>query len=154
MRGAVWAVLGISCGLLCAVPASAQTEDPYDSLLSGTWQENWDRGDVCGANAANFTITLDRKAKTVLFQYNKEVQGYDGKMRTQLRWFVREYRPKSLVLALDGETRKGDSGQPLEWELLLVGRGLYRWRATEWPHREVNRVVGVRCTEGAAVKQP
>ncbi|WP_457826558.1 hypothetical protein, partial [Staphylococcus aureus] len=85
-----------------------------------------------GANAANFTITLDRKAKTVLFQYNKEVQGYDGKMRTQLRWFVREYRPKSLVLALDGETRKGDSGQPLEWELLLVGRGLYRWRATEW----------------------
>lgn len=149
MRGAVLAILGLSSGLLAGT-ASAQAEDPYAAQLAGFWQESYDRGDVCGPDTPKFTMTLDRKTKTVLFQYDKEVQGYDGKLRTQLRWFVREYRPRSLVLALDGETRKGESGQPMEWELLLVGRGLYRWRATEWPHRDVNRVVGVRCTDGPA----
>lgn len=134
---ACWAVLG---------SMAAQAEESIDSLLAGSWQENWDRGEVCTPSSANFTMTLDRKSKTLVFQYDREVQSFDGQKRTALTYFVREYRPRSLVLALDGETRKGDSGNPVEWELIFVGRGIYRWRATEWPNREVNRIIGVRCS--------
>lgn len=142
---------GLSCLLACMLcslptPGLAAALD-YEALLAGTWQENWDRADVCTEASASFTVRLDRKANTISFDYDKPMQGYDGKMRTQLFWYVREYRPKSLVLALDGETRKGSNGLPLEWEMIFVGHGLYRWRATEWPHREVNRVVGVKCSE-------
>lgn len=146
MRQTWWGICIVA--LLCW-HHGARAQDSLESLSAGKWQESWDRNEVCSGVTPAFTISVDRNKNTLTFNYEREVQAFDGRMRRSLKYFVREYRPHSLVLALDGETRKGENGVLVEWELIFVGRGIYRWRATEWPHREVNRIIGVRCSPDA-----
>jgi hypothetical protein len=53
---------------------------------------------------------------------------------------------RSLTLRYDNETRQDAHGKLVEWQLIIVAPGVYRWRQTDWPEGKVNGVVGIRCS--------
>ena len=53
---------------------------------------------------------------------------------------------RSLTLRYDNETRRTSDGKLVEWQLIFVAPGVFRWRETDWPEGKVNGVVGIRCS--------
>jgi hypothetical protein len=52
---------------------------------------------------------------------------------------------RTFTLLYDGEPRMRSDGAPIQWQLSMVASGVYRWRDTSWPDKDVNVVVGIRC---------
>lgn len=53
---------------------------------------------------------------------------------------------RSLTLRYDAENRRTADGKLVEWQLIFVAPGVFRWRETDWPEGKVNGVVGIRCS--------
>lgn len=51
--------------------------------------------------------------------------------------------------AIRGETRRTEGGEPVVWDLVLVGPNTYRWHRTDWPIGAFTKAVR-RCPPNAA----
>jgi hypothetical protein len=137
-----------SCLLAALLPCAAVAQrapKSFDwSLLEGNWAESADHAFGCRTDNLHFkfvpsadkkrlTFKLDRKwpiAGEEVSEYSAEVVEASGRM------LVIRYGPE--LTRIPAEMR--------EWELLFIGPGTYRWRATAWRPGQYNTVIGVKCT--------
>jgi hypothetical protein len=140
------AVLVIACSASGYAATTDASTFPFDAnQLSGSWAESYSRGQACAPENLKVRMQLseDKKQLTIVF---------DRKRKTGLRKkdhskaIIIAATAHSLTIQYEDEKRKKKSGQPENWELIVVAPGVYRWRETDWPADQVNIVVGIRCS--------
>lgn len=130
--------------LLSAAVTAATT--PFDvTQLSGSWSDSVNANSVCD-QARHFTRMQlsDDHARLAIFN-DRTWKSKLGETNRFAATVVAETE-RSLTLRYDNETRLNAAGKLVEWQLIIVAPGVYRWRETDWPEGKVNGVVGIRCS--------
>ena len=126
--------------------AIAATPTPFDAAqLSGSWSDSVNTSSVC-EEARHFTRMQlsDDHARPAIFN-DRTWKSKLGETNRFAATVVAETE-RSLTLRYDNETRLNANGKLVEWQLIIVAPGVYRWRETDWPEGKVNGVVGIRCS--------
>ena len=126
--------------------AVAATPTPFDAAqLSGSWSDSVNTSSVC-EEARHFTRMQlsDDHARLAIF--NDRIWKSNLGETNRFAATVVAETERSLTLRYDNETRQDAQGKPVEWQLIIVAPGVYRWRQTDWPEGKVNGVVGIRCS--------
>ncbi|PHV14824.1 hypothetical protein CSQ90_21395 [Janthinobacterium sp. BJB303] len=130
--------------LLSAAVTAATT--PFDvTQLSGSWSDSVNANSVCD-QARHFTRMQlsDDHVRLAIFN-DRTWKSKLGETNRFAATVVAETE-HSLTLRYDNETRLNANGKLVEWQLIIVAPGVYRWRETDWPEGKVNGVVGIRCS--------
>ena len=113
---------------LHAAPASIE----YDirTLAEGTWA--WDRGpDPCSDLTQRFEIAEDGRSMKI--HHSEPIESANGTTTSVTDYVVEGSSASALHTYIPGETRLDDNGQPVKWDLVLVGRNRLAWHRTDWP---------------------
>ena len=131
-------------GLLLPCAASAQrAHEPFDwSLLEGNWAESADHAFGCRSDNLHFRFALSPDKKRVTFKLDRKWP-IAGQEVSEYSAEILEATGRALVIKYGPELTKIPDDMR-EWELLFIGPGTYRWRATAWRPGQYNTVVGVR----------
>jgi hypothetical protein len=130
-------------GSLASSPTKAQ--EPFDwKLLQGQWAESSAHAYACRKDNLHFRFVLSPDRKQVTFKLDRKWQIGTGKEVTEYSAEIREAHGRMLVIRY-GPELEGLSDEMRTWELLFIGPGVYRWKATAWPPGTYNTVIGVRC---------
>jgi hypothetical protein len=112
--------------------------------LAGSWAESAGTAPICTNNEVRYQFEFTPDPGRLTIRLNRlhptEIGEFDKVNAT-----ITASTSSTLTLQYQGETRRRDDGQLLEWQLVVVSPGVYRWRETSWPPEGVNVVVGVRC---------
>ena len=133
----------------CAVPAlacagaSAQAFDA--SLLAGQWAESLGNQFACRPGNVHQRFELSADRKHLRFRLDRAWRIGTGQEVREYGAQVLREEPAMLVIRYD-DTVTGIPAGMREWELLFIGPGTYRWRASFWRRGEYNDVIGVRCS--------
>lgn len=131
----------------CAVPALACTgacAQAFDTgLLAGQWAESVNNQFACRPGNVHHRFVLSADRKHLSFRLDRAWRIGGQEVREYGAQVLRE-EPSMLVIRYD-DTVTGIPAGMREWELLFIGPGAYRWRATFWRRGEYNDVIGVRC---------
>lgn len=119
---------------------------PFDATqLSGSWSESINASSVCeeARHFSRMQLSDDRQRLAI---FNDRI--WPSKLGTTNRFAatVLAETERSLTIRYDNETRRDSSGKLVEWQLIIVAPGVYRWREADWPEGKVNGVVGIRCS--------
>lgn len=117
----------------------------FQTVLDGSWDQGSDFASLCGADRAQHTMQFSDDGKNLVVKFDKPHKIYDGSTVTSVTYQVLATSDVSLTLALEGDSRHDTQGSPIVWELVVVGSGLFRWRATSYPVGTYNDVLGRRC---------
>ena len=130
--------------LLSAAVAAPPT--PFDAAqLSGSWSDSANTSSVC-EEARHFTrMQLSDDHQRLAIFSDRTWKSKLGETNRFAATVVAETE-HSLTLRYDNETRLNAAGKLVEWQLIIVAPGVYRWRETGWPEGKVNGVVGIRCS--------
>ena len=130
--------------LLSAAVSAAPT--PFDAAqLSGSWSDSVNTNSVC-EEARHFTrMQLSDDHRRLAIFNDRTWKSKLGETNRFAATVVAETE-HSLTLRYDNETRLNAAGKLVEWQLIIVAPGVYRWRETGWPEGKVNGVVGIRCS--------
>lgn len=120
---------------------------PFDrGQLSGWWGESYNTDLACGPQNLKTTMEVTPDGKRLNMRFDRKWKTELGETE-QAGATIISATSHTLTIRYDGETRLKRSGQPVEWELVIVAPGVYRWRETDWALGEVNSVVGIRCSQ-------
>ena len=130
--------------LLSAAVTAAAT--PFDvTQLSGSWSDSYNTNSVCDPSRHFTRMQLsDDHARLAIFN-DRMRKSQLGEGNHFAATVVAETE-RSLTLRYDNDRRRDAQGQPVEWQLIIVAPGVYRWRQADWPEGKVNGVVGIRCS--------
>ena len=119
---------------------------PFDETqLSGSWAESVNANSACGGERRLSRMQLsDDRQKLAIFNDRTWISKLGETNRFAATVLAETER--SLTLRYDNETRRTASGKLVEWQLIFVAPGVFRWRETDWPEGKVNGVVGIRCS--------
>jgi hypothetical protein len=131
--------------------ASAQLAQPQGlafpvSQLSGWWAESYSTKPACDPSNVRTRQVFAPDGKRLQFVFDRPWQTELG-MKSHSWATIISSTERTLVIRYDDETRRKQSGQPIEWELSMAAPGVYRWRETDWKQDRVNTVVGIRCVD-------
>ena len=148
MRRLAVPVLSLLVG--CSVTPTTRTVDPlqFQKILEGWWDEGNQRDmpTFCNPDRNLHRHLFSNDGKTVTWEFERAKTRLDGSETKSYRYGIRSATSVSIVLELEGETRKDEQGQLLVWELVVVDQaGIFRWRATTFPPGVYNAVWGRRC---------
>ena len=130
--------------LLSAAVTAATT--PFDvTQLSGSWSDSFNTNSVCD-QPRHFTRMQLSDDHVRLAIFNDRIWKSNLGETNRFAATVVAETERSLTLRYDNETRQDAQGKPVEWQLIIVAPGVYRWRQTDWPEGKVNGVVGIRCS--------
>ncbi|MEG0880339.1 MAG: hypothetical protein RSE46_24775 [Janthinobacterium sp.] len=120
--------------------------DAFDvAQLSGSWSDSVNTNSVC-EEARHFTrMQLSDDHQRLAIFNDRTWKSKLGETNRFAATVVAETE-HSLTLRYDNETRRNAAGKLVEWQLIIVAPGVYRWRETGWPEGKVNGVVGIRCS--------
>ncbi|MGK5052669.1 hypothetical protein [Janthinobacterium sp. RB2P8] len=126
--------------------AAAATPTPFDAAqLSGSWSDSVNTSSVC-EEARHFTrMQLSDDHQRLAIFSDRTWKSKLGETNRFAATVVAETE-HSLILRYDNETRFNAAGKLVEWQMIIVAPGMYRWRETGWPEGKVNGVVGIRCS--------
>lgn len=113
---------------LHAAPGSV----PYDirALANNTWA--WDRGaSPCTGLTQRFEIAGDGKSMKI--HHSEPIQSANGTMTSVTDYVIESFTNSTLNTYIPGETRLDDSGAPVKWDLVLIGRNRIAWHRADWP---------------------
>lgn len=113
--------------------------------LAGSWAESSSSKSVCTDDEVRYRFEFAPDGKKLTVRLNR-IHSTEIGDRDEIAASIIESSEHSLTIAYDGESRLHPDGTPLQWQLVVVAPGVYRWRETTWPAEGVNVVVGVRCT--------
>ena len=130
--------------LLSAAVTAATT--PFDvTQLSGSWSDSFNSNSVCDPSRHLTRMQLsDDHARLAIF--NDRMRSSKLGEANHFAATVVAETERSLTIRYDNENRLDDQGKPVEWQLIVVAPGVYRWRQADWPEGKVNGVVGIRCS--------
>jgi hypothetical protein len=130
-------------GALCASAAFAAPE-PFDwSLLNGQWAESAEHAYACRPDNVHFSFDVSPDRSGLRFKLDRPWP-IAGKQLAEYSASIVEASGRMLVIRYGPELSDIPSDMR-EWELLFIGPGVYRWRATAWRSGSYNNVIGVRC---------
>ena len=131
--------------LLLSAAASAAPLAFDETQLSGSWAESVNTNSVCDGTRRFSRMQLsDDRQKLAIF--NDRTWASKLGETNRFAATVLADTERSLTLRYDNETRRTADGKLVEWQLIFIAPGVFRWRETDWPEGKVNGVVGVRCT--------
>ena len=138
------ALLVLACAGPCAAHAQAQAREFDYSLLNGEWAESVQNAYGCRPDNVHFRMAVSADRKHLDFVLDRPWRiGSAAPVQRYGAAIVSE-SPAMLVIRYD-DSVAGIPANMREWELLFIGPGTYRWRATFWRRGEYNDVVGVKC---------
>lgn len=119
---------------------------PFDETqLSGSWAESVNANSACdGARRLSRMQLSDDHRRLAIFNDRTWVSKLGETNRFAATVLAETER--SLTLRYDNETRRTGEGKLVEWQLIFVAPGVFRWRETDWVEGKVNGVVGIRCS--------
>ncbi len=112
---------------------------PY-TTIAGTW--GFAEVNECAEDPRDFVFSRDGKRMSAVHKGLAEAG--DGDLRSRFEYKVLAATPESLHVALEGETRLDESGQPVTWDLVVFDTNTLRWRRSDWPQDEFTSEL-VRC---------
>lgn len=116
--------------LLSAAPALAE-EDPF-FRLSGTFGRPFTADSDCQTNP--HTVRFLQGNHRARFEWPNLVEDYEGKPRVFAEYSVQGLDGNGIIMALDGESRLTEAGEPVVWIMRPVARpDGYCWGRTDWP---------------------
>ena len=116
------------------------------SQLSGWWAESYSTRPACDAKTlrVNYRFAADGKRLEIVFDRPwLTAQGMAKGTGAEILGAT----ARTLTIRYDSETRGSPGSPPTAWELSMAAPGVYRWRPTDWDPRDVNEVVGIRCSD-------
>lgn len=128
--------------LSLSATALAARADVFD-LASGTWGLIDHEDLSCAVNPHRISFSADQDR--ALFLWDHPMLAYDGEWRREGGYRVLSHDAQSITMALDGELRLTEAGEPVVWVLrLLAGGTRYCWGRKDWPEdRCIDRYI--RC---------
>ena len=130
---------------LFAVSTSAQ--EAFDwTLLKGRWAESANHSFACRSDNLHNTFVVSRDRRSLTFKLDRKWKIGTGQEVTEFTAEIKEAQGRLLVIKY-GPELEGLTEPMREWEMLFIGPGVYRWRATAWPAGSYNNVIGVKCAE-------
>jgi hypothetical protein len=118
------------------------------ALLAGEW--DWTSSNaICGSDRHRITVA-DDSASFVILGSDDEPTVYRV---LGLGTGVLGNAPHAIRAAIDGETRKTESGAVVVWDLVFVSADRYAWHRSDWAASGRTYEI-VRCRDGAAVEWP
>jgi hypothetical protein len=100
--------------------------------MEGQYEQVNDPDNACATNPATLSVT--RNPDHLAFDWPVPFEIYDGSTRSGVTYDLIEERSDALVLRLEGETRRTDSGDLVIWLLRpTADRSGFCWGRTDWP---------------------
>ena len=131
--------------LIFANPALAEG-DVFQSL-SGTYGPLFSPTLSCKLNPHR--ISFYDNNQRARFDWQAEIVGYNEKRLKTAEYTVVGTSALGIILALDGESRLTDAGEPVVWILRPVqGLAGYCWGRTDWPELRCI-ATHIRCEDAA-----
>lgn len=112
--------------------------------LAGSWAESGNSQDVCTDNEVRYRFEFAPDGKRLTIRLSRLHPTEIGD-REEVGASIVESTDRSLTISYEAESRLRTDGTPLQWQLVVVAPGVYRWRETSWPIHNVNVMVGVKC---------
>jgi hypothetical protein len=152
MRRVALLLLVWLAGCSTVPPARTVAALEFRPALEGWWDSGPRRDfkEFCTPGRTLHRHVFSDDGTTITWEFERPRRIYDGSEVTSLQYRVLGATSVSLVLALDGETRKDKEGRPLVWELVMVDNGMFRWRATTFPPGVYSPVWARRCRASLA----
>jgi len=119
---------------------------PFDATqLAGSWAESVNTVSVCeeARHFSRMQLSDDRQRLAI---FNDRTWKSTLGTTNRFAAVVLAETERSLTIRYDNETRRDPSGKLVEWQLIIVAPGVYRWREADWAEGKVNGVVGIRCS--------
>jgi hypothetical protein len=114
---------------LIAEPYTAPAGDVF-AVAAGTW--DWAGADgFCQKDPHTITFSPDRALMTLTPR--QPWTDSTGTVHERFEYDVQEYTAGHIRGRIRGETRMTEQGEPVVWDLVLVGPNTYRWHRTDWP---------------------
>jgi hypothetical protein len=146
MKSHAPALLSFAAALAaCSTPAPVAGLSFNAQQLSGWWSDSASTSQACTKENPRIRYQFDPDGKRVTLLFDRKWDTEIGES-DKFGAIVLSSTERTLVIQYDNESRKDDAGKLIQWELVIVAPGVYRWRATAWPPGAVNVVVGVRCS--------
>ncbi len=132
--------------VFCAHTFAQSTLSFSPEQLSGWWAESYNADLACGPQNLRVKHEFSKDGKRLNLRFDRKWKTELGK-KDGISATILKSTQRTIVIRYDGESRRKQNGELVEWELSIVAPGVYRWRETDWPAGEVNNVVGIRCTK-------
>lgn len=136
--------LSLVAALVPAAGYAQSKSERFDwSLLNGKWAESADHAYGCRPDNLHFKFDVSADKKRITFKLDRRWP-IAGQEVSEYSANVVEANGRMLVIRYGQELTKIPA-EMREWEVLFIGPGTYRWRATAWPAGQYNTVIGVKC---------
>ena len=137
----------IALSIALAIGAPLVLAEEFDrASLDGMWAESVSGSFACRPDNLHHRLVLSDDMKTLTFKLDRpwKLVG-TGKVVEQYSATVTRMSSRSLFIRYDTDAGTAATDYPKEWELRIVGPGVYRWRSTDWKPEQFNSVIGVKC---------
>jgi hypothetical protein len=121
----------------CAITPSVPTASLGD--IAGTWGE-----DMADCQSNPHRISFSSQGDVMHVRYPEGGTADGRSLQEQFSYKVLGRSPSGLQLALVGESRNDNSGNPVTWELRQNEKDSYCWWRSDWPANECT-VPRTRC---------
>ncbi len=117
--------------LLCLLALPAQAQTIFDRM-TGDWALPFTEGMTCAENPHSLTFSADRRR--AFFRWTGPMINYRGEVDQAGDYTVLNHDDGGITMALEGETRVTEAGDPVVW-ILRPANGVdgYCWGRTDWP---------------------
>ncbi|MGL4234006.1 MAG: hypothetical protein ACRCWJ_21805 [Casimicrobium sp.] len=121
----------------------ANTLSQFDAAqLDGEWSEVVAPKHACKSDTPRVKFKLSDDRKTLAFSLSEKILLTNGKESDKYDAAVLKEEPHALFIRYpDADLSKAQA----EWEMRVIGPGVYRWRSLAWKEGTYNGVIGVRC---------
>jgi hypothetical protein len=126
------------------------THQENKSLLDevvGTWDTVGEK--FCNGSGYTHKIELIENKTKVRFTFYIEGEKFIQDISNIYIYTVLEVLDDRIIMQVDGETRKTDSGELVIWEFIFEKDGEYSWRRTDWPSEYRVQPFQKRCNLNA-----
>lgn len=110
-------------------PAVATSTDVHE-LVAGTWA--WEStGSGCSGPTQTFVVADDRKSMEI--HHSEPIERANGSMESVTRYVIERSSPLVLHTFIPDESRLTEAGEPVKWDLVVIGRNRLAWHRADWP---------------------
>ena len=103
-----------------------ERELTFEEIVTGTWGFEKE-GASCEDNP--HTIEFSADGQFMFLRYSRSV---DGEPPPITKYELLGEGPGFMRMAMEGETRTTDEGQPVKWDMVLLAPDSYCWHRTDW----------------------